>query len=126
MDAAVATPLDDRLVIASIVALGIPTGTVEATLGLDVVKSGRTTQTTAGRVIDVSATIAVNFGVGVAYFHNQILTTAMSQGGDSGSLLLSRGERRATGLLFAGSSAVTVHNHIKNVEAALGVTVVTA
>ena len=126
VDAAVATPLDARLAIASIVALGIPTGTVEATLGLDVVKSGRTTQTTAGRVIDVSATVAVNFGVGVAYFRNQILTTAMSQGGDSGSLLLSRGERRATGLLFAGSSAVTVHNHIGNVETALGVRVVTA
>ena len=126
VDAAVATPLDDRLVIASIGALGIPTGTVEASLGLDVVKSGRTTQTTTGRVIDVNATIAVNFGVGVAYFNNQILTTAMSQGGDSGSLLMSRSERRATGLLFAGSIAVTVHNHIKNVETALGVSIVTA
>jgi len=126
VDAAVATPLDARLVIASIVALGIPTGTVEASLGLDVVKSGRTTQTTAGRVIDVNATVAVNFGVGVAYFRHQILTTAMSQGGDSGSLLMSRSERQATGLLFAGSSAITVHNHIKNVETALGVSIVTA
>ena len=126
VDAAIATPLDPRLVTASVVALGIPTGTVEATLGLDVVKSGRTTQTTAGRVTDVNATVAVNFGVGVAYFRNQILTTAMSQGGDSGSLLMSRGERRAAGLLFAGSSVITVHNHIKNVELALGVSVVTA
>lgn len=126
VDAAIATPLDTRLVRASIVGLGIPTATVEATLGLDVVKSGRTTQTTAGRVIDVDATVAVNFGVGVGYFRNQILTTNMSQGGDSGSLLLSRAERAATGLLFAGSNVITVHNHIKNVETALGVSVVTA
>ena len=87
--------------IASIVALRIPTGTVEASLGLDVVKSGRTTWTTTGRVIDVNATTAVNFGVGVAYFNNQILTTPMSQGGDSGSLLMSLSDRLATGLLFA-------------------------
>ena len=126
VDAAVAVPLDMRLAKSTVVGLGTPTGTVEATLGLDVVKSGRTTQTTAGKVIDVDATIAVNFGVGVAYFRHQILTTNMSQGGDSGSLLLSRAERAATGLLFAGSDTVTVHNHIKNVELALGVTVVTA
>jgi hypothetical protein len=49
----------------------------------------------------------------------------MSDGGDSGSLLLD-GDFRAVGLLFAGSPMVTVHNHIGNVAAALGVRVVTA
>ncbi|HKI56115.1 MAG TPA: hypothetical protein VKB31_03095 [Trueperaceae bacterium] len=126
VDCALARPLDQRDVIASIVGLGIPKGTVEATLGMEVAKSGRTTQTSAGKVIDVNATVAVNYGVGVGYFRNQILTTNMSAGGDSGSLLMSRAERKATGLLFAGSSAVTVHNHIKNVEMALGVQIVTA
>ncbi len=126
VDCALARPTDRRDVKASIVGLGIPKGTVEAVLGMEVVKSGRTTQTTVGKVIDVNATIAVNYGVGVGYFRNQILTSNMSAGGDSGSLLLSRSERKATGLLFAGSSAVTVHNHIKNVEMALGVEIVTA
>lgn len=125
VDCAVARPADQRNVMASIVGLGIPKGTVEATLGMEVVKSGRTTQTSAGKVIDVNATVAVNYGVGVGYFRNQILTSNMSAGGDSGSLLLSRAERKAAGLLFAGSSVVTVHNHIKNVEMALGVEVVT-
>jgi hypothetical protein len=126
VDAALAEPLDMRLAVASAVGLGIPTGTAEATLDLEVVKSGRTTQTTTGRVIDVDATVAVNFGGGVGYFRNQILTTNMSAGGDSGSLLMSRDARAAVGLLFAGSSQVTVHNRIKNVEMALGVSVVTA
>lgn len=126
VDAALARPDDARYVMASIVGLGVPKGTVEATLGMEVVKSGRTTQTTAGKVIDVNATIAVNYGVGIAYFRNQILTTDMSDGGDSGSTLLSRADQKATGLLFAGSSQVTVHNHIENVEMALGVEVVTA
>ncbi len=127
VDAALALPRDQRNVIASVVNLGIPKGTVEATLGMDVVKSGRTTQTTAGRVIGIDVTVAVGYGTsGVAYFKNQIFTTNMSKGGDSGSLLLSRAERKATGLLFAGSDKVTVHNNIANVLMALGVEIVTA
>ena len=126
VDAALAAPSDPRMIIASIVGLGIPKGTMQATLGMEVVKSGRTTQTTEGKVIDIDATVAVNYGTGVGYFRNQILTSAMSQGGDSGSLLMSKKEQHATGLLFAGSSQITVHNHISNVEMALGVTIVTA
>jgi hypothetical protein len=127
VDAAIASPLDQRDVIASIVGLGIPTGSVEAKLGMPVQKSGRTTQTTSGKVIGIDATIAVGYGTaGVAYFRNQILTTNMSQGGDSGSLLLDSDSGAATGLLFAGSSQVTVHNAISNVLMALGVELVCA
>lgn len=127
VDAAIAQPIDLRNVIASITGLGIPKGTVEATLGMAVTKSGRTTETTTGRVTGIDATIAVNYGAsGVAYFRNQVLTTAMSQGGDSGSLLLESGTRKATGLLFAGSTRVTIHNNISNVLMALGVEIVTA
>ncbi len=126
VDAALAKPVSLRKVIASVVSLGIPKGTVEATLGMNVVKSGRTTGTTAGKVIGIDATIAVNFGVGIAYFHNQTLTTDMSEGGDSGSLLMSRTDRKATGLLFAGSRKVTVHNNISNVLMSLGVEIITA
>ena len=93
IDAALATPGDLRDVIASVVGLGIPNGVEEATLGLDVVKSGRTTQTTAGQVTGIDATVAVNYGVGVAYFRNQIITTSMSAGGDLGSLLMRRADR---------------------------------
>jgi hypothetical protein len=50
----------------------------------------------------------------------------MSQGGDSGSLLLSRADQMATGLLFAGSSSVTIHNNITNVIMALKISIVTA
>lgn len=127
VDAAIAKPIDRRNVIASIAGIGIPKGTVEATLGMAVIKSGRTTETTVGKVIGVDVTVAVGFGSpGVAYFRNQILTTNMSQGGDSGSLLLSEKTSEATGLLFAGSSRVTVHNNISNVLIALGVEIITS
>lgn len=127
VDAAVARPNSLRNVVAAITGLGIPRGTVEATLGMDVVKSGRTTEVTTGRVIGVDATVAVGFGpMGVAFFRNQIVTTNMSAGGDSGSLLLSREGRLGTGLLFAGSPAVTLHNNLNNVLMALGVELITA
>ncbi len=126
VDAALATLRDQRDVIASIANLGIPRGTVEATLGMEVAKSGRTTETTTGKVIGIDVTSAVNYGVGIAYFRNQIMTTNMSAGGDSGSLLLSRNGREGTGLLFAGSSVITLHNNLANVEMALGVELITA
>ena len=57
---------------------------------------------------------------GIGLFRHQILTTAMAAGGDSGSLLMDR-SLKAVGLLFAGSSRITIYNHIADVEAALGV-----
>lgn len=126
VDAAVAKPINLRYVIASIARLGIPTGVAQARLGWTVYKAGRTTQLTSGRVIATNASVKVGYGSGITLlFKNQIFTTAMSAGGDSGSLLVDP-YRRAVGLLFAGSSKITVHNHITNVLMGLGVEMVTA
>jgi hypothetical protein len=81
-------------------------------VGLAVQKTGRTTGHTRGRVIGIHATVYVNYSMGTLIFKDQILTNAMSQGGDSGSLLLDN-NRKAVGLLFAGSNSITVHNYIK-------------
>ena len=88
----------------------------------DVVKkTGRTTNFTTGRVTSVNATVNVNYGGSrVAKFVKQIVTTSMSAGGDSGSLVLDVDDN-AVGLLFAGSSAVTIINNIEFVQALLGV-----
>jgi hypothetical protein len=126
IDAAVARPLDQRAVIASIPRLGIPRGTTEALMGRTYAKVGRTTQFTTGRATATDATILVNYGPGLIYqFRNQIVTTGMSAGGDSGSLLVDTASR-AVGLLFAGSSVITIHNHISNVLMGLKVEMVTA
>jgi hypothetical protein len=86
-------------------------------------KTGRTTNVSFGRIVAVDATIDVNYGTaGTARFKDQILTTNMSAGGDSGSLVTSY-DNVAVGLLFAGSSTVTVENHIENVRALLRVEV---
>ena len=88
----------------------------------DVVKkSGRTTGFTTGEVLAVNAVSDVNYGApGVAHFVDQIITTAMSAGGDSGSVVFDE-EGNAVGLLFAGSNTVTILNKIDNVFEALDI-----
>ena len=126
VDAAVARPTYSRNVTAAIIGQVVPRGVDQAFVGDRVVKAGRTTQITFGNVLSTNATIAVGYGAaGAAVFRHQILTTAMAAGGDSGSLLMNR-DLEAVGLLFAGSAKVTIHNHISDVEATLGVRPLTA
>lgn len=125
VDAAVARPLYSRNITASIIGQVMPTGLGQASVGGVVVKAGRTTQVTVGRVLLTNATVVVGYGIGFGLFRHQIITTAMSAGGDSGSLLMDQ-SLRAVGLLYAGSPFVTIHNHINDVEIALGVRPVTA
>src|SRR5690606_11812561 len=101
---------------------GYPTtAATAAPVGQLVKKTGRTTHFTTGRVTAVNATVNVGYGGGkVARFCNQIITTTMSAGGDSGSLVLDW-ENRPVGLLFAGSAVATILNPIATVQVALGV-----
>lgn len=104
--------------------IGYVKGVRAARLGSTVQKTGRTTNYTTGRVRAVGATVNVNYGRGrIARFVSQIITTPMSGGGDSGSLLCDANEM-AVGLLFAGSASITIHNDIRRVQALLGIKVV--
>lgn len=113
IDAAVARPLDDQDVLEEILQIGVVRDRVPATLGMSVRKSGRTTGLTSGEVTVLDATVDISYGLGtVARFENQVVSTPMSQGGDSGSLLVAGDSLRAVGLLFAGSPQATVYNPI--------------
>jgi hypothetical protein len=95
----------------------------DVAVGTPVQKTGRTTHYTVGRITAVNATVDVGFGGGrVARFSDQILTTNMSAPGDSGSLITTT-DGVAVGLLFAGSSLVTIANQIENVRSLLRVEV---
>lgn len=123
VDAALAKPTDRNMVSDEILSIGQIVGVREAELGLGVRKSGRTTGFTTGTVEALDATISVDYGAGrTAVFDAQIVSTAMSQGGDSGSLLVDADENLAVGLLFAGSDQATIHNPINAVTAALNLT----
>jgi hypothetical protein len=120
VDGALARPVSSDMVADEILELGTVTGEREAELGMEVKKSGRTTGLTTGTVQLLDASVQVGYGgEKIALFTNQILTTNMSQGGDSGSLLVDAEGNRAVGLLFAGSDQVTIHNPIGVVKDAL-------
>ncbi len=86
-------------------------------------KTGRTTNYTTGRIVAINATVDVGYGAGrIGRFHDQIITTDMSAGGDSGSLLTTPDDI-AVGLLFAGSAVATIANQIENVRSLLRVEV---
>lgn len=96
----------------------------QVSVGMLLHKTGRTTNYTTGRITAVNATVDVNYGGGkVARFRDQIITTPMSAGGDSGSLVADR-ENFAVGLLFAGSPQVTILNQIQHVRSLLRVEIV--
>lgn len=96
----------------------------DVTVGMPVFKTGRTTNFTSGRITAISATVDVGYGNGrIARFKDQIITTNISAGGDSGSLVatLVNNVPAAVGLLFAGSSVATIVNQIENVRSLLRV-----
>jgi hypothetical protein len=103
--------------------------TVEAILGMRVQKYGRTTGHTVGRITGINATLDVNYRGNVARFTGQIVISGdgFSTGGDSGSLIVTKGllqaDRRPVGLLFAGSATNTVANPIDLVLDRFGVTI---
>jgi hypothetical protein len=95
----------------------------EVTVGTIVQKTGRTTNYTTGRITAINATVDVGYGSGrVARFRDQIITTNMSAGGDSGSLITTLDDV-AVGLLFAGSAVATIVNQIEHVRSLLRVEV---
>jgi len=121
VDAAISRPINLSDHSFEILSLGKPKGFRLATVGMLVLKSGRTTGTTSGIIRDIDATITVSYGeLGSAVFIHQILTDKMVEGGDSGSLLEDQ-EGYAVGLLFAGSDQVSIANRIQNVSALLNV-----
>lgn len=115
VDCAIGEPLENSMIIPEILEIGLVQGITAPALDMEVKKSGRTTDLTFGQITAVDAMVDVNYGSGrVLRFDQQIITTNMAAGGDSGSLLLDN-NNLAVGLLFAGSSTVTVHNPIQSV-----------
>jgi len=102
-----------------------------AAVGMTVGKTGRTTQLTVGRIVDVNASVNVGYGGGrAAFFRDQIVIQAFSgsfsAGGDSGSLIWTwDAVRNPVGLLFAGSSTHTIGCKIGRVLAALDINLYT-
>jgi hypothetical protein len=122
VDAALARPLQEAWIDDEILEIGRVSGVAAPQLGMPVRKSGRTTGLTRGEIQVLDTVVTISYGDGKATFDGQLVTSPMSQPGDSGSLLVAGSQLAAVGLLFAGSEQATIHNPIDAVTQLLEIT----
>jgi hypothetical protein len=113
VDAALAVLSGQRFCTDDLLHLGrVSTRVGSAVLGMHVMKSGRTTGVTDGKITDVSADITIDYqgSLGVRDLRNQLIIkngNQVSLPGDSGSLWVDD-DLRAVGLNFAGQDDGTL------------------
>src|SRR5262249_39535726 len=101
--------------------IGVPSSTLaNASVGLAVAKSGRTTGFTTGTITSINTSVSVQYqascGQGkkfVVSYTNQVVIggSTFSAGGDSGSLIVTNNaSHNPVALLYAGSSTTTIGN----------------
>jgi hypothetical protein len=125
-DCALARPNDPEMFSEQILNIGVVNGTKPAAIGGRIRKMGRTTGYTESVITLLNATVNVAYntprGERTARFTGQVIAEPMSEGGDSGALIVDRDENRAVGLLFAGSPLATIFTPIDTVLNALNIT----
>lgn len=121
-DAALALPVSQNDVFPEIYEVGKVLGVLtNPHVGTPLKKSGRTTGLTTGEIVSTDTTVQVSYGgAKIAIFEDQLVAGAMSQGGDSGSLVVDD-KNFAVGLLFAGSDQSTIFSPIQKVLDVFGV-----
>ena len=130
VDAAIARVLKKKDVTSAVRLIGVPKGvSTVVRRGMQVRKSGRTTDLTVGEIKDVDYRLALNYkkpggGTGRVGLTDQVLCTRYTDGGDSGSAVFNQ-SGKIIGLHFAGSTSASIFNRIGNVLDALGIEVVT-
>jgi hypothetical protein len=104
----------------------------QASIGMPVAKSGRTTGLTCSTVESINMTIPIAYDISctsdpnapkafTATYTNQVMINggSFSAGGDSGSLIVRQTDARPVALLYGGSPVDTVANPIQDVITAL-------
>lgn len=123
VDAAVARPDRADIISDEIMEIGNIQGVAEATLGMMVQKSGRSSGLTEGKIIALGTSLKVELdSKDYGWFSDQVVCEAKVNPGDSGSLFLND-EKKAVGLLFAGSENYGIFNRLTNVLEKLKVTI---
>jgi hypothetical protein len=107
LDAAVATLTGRRRLLNEQLGLGPVLGASPARLGDSVVKSGRSSYITYGRVVEIHSTARMRYGYLERLIRDVVIIDPVNGGevsrpGDSGSWWLNAGTKQAVGLHFAG------------------------
>lgn len=79
--------------------------TVEADIGMNVEKVGRTTEYTTSTITEIDVTVSIGYDFGSATFDQQIATAWMSDGGDSGSIVCRGGDGGSADHCGCGSAS---------------------
>lgn len=125
LDVAIAMVNDPSLVSPEIEGIGRLAGVADAKPGMRVMKVGRTTGLTFGEIQKIKVSVGVSYGGGVVIpFTGVIQCDRMSAGGDAGAILMDE-EKRAVGILFAGSEQMSLFLPIQRVLDALNVSLIT-
>ena len=108
LDAAVASLTGRRRLINEQLGLGPVLGVSNAQLGDEVVKSGRSSYITYGRIVEINSVARMRYGYLERLVRDVMIIDPWNGGevsrpGDSGSWWLNRATRQAVGLHFAGS-----------------------
>jgi len=108
LDAAVATLTGRRRLTNEQLGLGAVTGASDGQLGTEVVKSGRSSSITYGKIIEIHTIARVQYGYLERLIRDVMVIQPLNGGelsrsGDSGSWWLNTATRDAVGLHFAGS-----------------------
>jgi len=119
VDCALAKPNNAKNILSSILEVGLPKEVIGPEVGMKIKKSGRTTGLTHGEITAVDATVNVGMNGETAIFTDQFVMGPVSEGGDSGSIILTE-DNMVVGLLFAGSNTTTIANRFSNVTQKLG------
>jgi hypothetical protein len=122
VDCALGLPVSQDTVSDEVLDIGVVTSVRDAAVGMRIAKSGRSSNYAEATVQDTNATVKVSgYDFGEAVFEDQIITDYLGAPGDSGSICVEVASKAAVGLLFAGSSQMTVLNKMTNVARLLGV-----
>ena len=121
VDGAIAEPKDGIVNQAILTCSVYPRSVADAKPQVIAKKVGRTTENTAGECLYIGAALDVQYDQDVFRFHDLDLFGPMSQGGDSGSAMLSEDSQTLYGFLFAGSADITAAIPQRHFMAALNV-----
>ncbi|KEH99928.1 hypothetical protein IRP63_15840 (plasmid) [Clostridium botulinum] len=122
-DCAIAKLINESIASPKIAIVGAPEVPMIPIINKEVKKVGRSTEMTTGRITDIDGTFHIRFDSKKAFFEEQIVTTHMSEEGDSGSILLYE-NNYVVGLSMANGKSHSIFNDIGKVLKALKVKIV--
>jgi len=103
-----------------VISIGAIRGLGDAVVGAPVIKVGRTSGLTTGRIVGLAESFQIRYRDTTRDVSHTIMTDLVSEPGDAGALLLSK-ENEALGMLVAGGASWSVFIELREILKHFGV-----